>query len=110
MLKLKINASMSDILFYKHFETTANISNQKQYKLIYIQCNCSLSCPTLCDPTDCSPPRILFSWNFPGKNTGVSCHFFLQEIFLTQGSNPYFLYWQDSLPTPVPPGKPIFYT
>ena len=29
MLKLKINASMSDILFYKHFETTANISNQK---------------------------------------------------------------------------------
>ena len=25
---------------------------------------------------------------FPGKNTGVGCHFLLQGIFLTQGSNP----------------------
>ena len=24
------------------------------------------------------------SWNSPGKNTGVSCHFLLQGIFLTQ--------------------------
>ena len=36
------------------------------------------SCPTLCDPTDCSPP---------GKNTGVGCHFLLRGIFRTQGSN-----------------------
>ena len=27
------------------------------------------------------------SMDFPGKNTGVGCHFLLQEIFLTQGSN-----------------------
>ena len=26
-------------------------------------------------------------WNFSGKNIGVSCHFLLQGIFLTQGSN-----------------------
>ena len=26
-------------------------------------------------------------WNSPGKNTGVGCHSFLQEIFPTQGSN-----------------------
>ena len=25
---------------------------------------------------------------FLGKNTGVGCHFLLQGIFLTQGSNP----------------------
>ena len=25
-------------------------------------------------------------WDFPGKNTGVGCHFLLQRIFLTQGS------------------------
>ena len=31
---------------------------------------------------DCSP------WNFPGKSTRVCCHFLLQGIFLTQGSNP----------------------
>ena len=27
-------------------------------------------------------------WNFPGKSTGVGCHFLLQGNFLTQGSNP----------------------
>ena len=27
------------------------------------------------------------SWGFPGKNTGLSCHFLLQGIFWTQGSN-----------------------
>ena len=31
--------------------------------------------------------RILCPWDFPGKNTGVGCHFLLQEIFLTQGLN-----------------------
>ena len=29
----------------------------------------------------------LHPWNFPGKNTEVSCHFLLQGIFPTQGSN-----------------------
>ena len=31
--------------------------------------------------------RLLSPWNFPGKNTGVGCHFLLQRIFLTQRSN-----------------------
>ena len=26
-------------------------------------------------------------WDFPGKNTRRNCHFLLQGIFLTQGSN-----------------------
>ena len=30
-------------------------------------------------------------WDFPGKNTGVGCHFFFQGIFPTQGSNPGLL-------------------
>ena len=34
------------------------------------------------------PARLLCPWNSPGKNTEVSCHFLLQDIFLTQGSNP----------------------
>ena len=33
--------------------------------------------------------RLLYLWDFPGKNAGVSCHFLLQGIFLTQGLNPY---------------------
>ena len=35
------------------------------------------SCPTLCDPIDGSPPGSR-PWDFPGKNTGVGCHFLLQ--------------------------------
>ena len=35
----------------------------------------------------------------PGKNTGMGCHFLLQGIFPTQGSNLHLLHWQmDSLP------------
>ena len=50
------------------------------------------SCPTLCDPTDCNLTRFLRPWDFPGKNTGVGCHFLLQEIFPTQGLNPGLLH------------------
>ena len=32
-------------------------------------------------------PQLLCPWDSPGQNTGVGCHFFLQGIFLTQGSN-----------------------
>ena len=35
------------------------------------------SCPTLCDPTDGSPPGSC-PWDSLGKNTGVGCHFLLQ--------------------------------
>ena len=33
------------------------------------------------------PARLLCPWNSPGKNTGAGCHFLLQGIFPTQGSN-----------------------
>ena len=33
------------------------------------------------------PTRLLCPWDFPGKNTGVGCHFLLQGIFPTPGSN-----------------------
>ena len=36
------------------------------------------------------------STNFPGKNTGLVCHFLLQGIFLTQELNPHLLDWQAS--------------
>ena len=32
------------------------------------------------------PTRFLRPWDFPGKSTGVGCHFLLQGIFPTQGS------------------------
>ena len=81
-------------------------------------------CLTRCNPMD---TRLLRPWDFLGKSTGVGCHFLLQGLFLTQGSNPglphcrqtlyyvshqgrrpWFNSWvrkirwrRDSLPTPV---------
>ena len=50
------------------------------------------SCPTLCEPTDCSPPCLLSPWSSPGKNTGVGYHLLLQGIYPTQGLNPALLH------------------
>ena len=33
------------------------------------------------------PARLLCPWDFPGRDTGVVCHFLLQGIFPTQGLN-----------------------
>ena len=57
------------------------------------------SCLSLCDLMDCKPARLLCSWDFPGKNTGVCSHLLLQVIFPTHRSNPHLLHWQgDSSP------------
>ena len=60
----------------------------------------------------CNPLGSSVHGIFPGKNTGVGCHFLLQGIFPTQGSNLCLLrllHWQaDSLPL-VPPEKPQRY-
>ena len=39
-------------------------------------------------PHGLQPSRVLCPWNSPGKNTRVGCHFLLQGIFPTRGSNP----------------------
>ena len=31
------------------------------------------SCPTLCDPVDCTPARRLCPWDSPGMNNGAGC-------------------------------------
>ena len=51
---------------------------------------CSVAKLCLCDPMNCSLQAPL-SIEFPSKNTGVGCHFLLQGIFPTQGSNPCHL-------------------
>ena len=38
-------------------------------------------------PHGLKPARLLCPWDSPGKNSGVGCHFLLQGIFPTQGSN-----------------------
>ena len=57
-------------------------------------CTHAQSCSTLCHSMHCSPsPRLPCPWDFPGKSTGVGCHFLLQGIFPAQGSNPDLLHW-----------------
>ena len=46
-----------------------------------------LSRSVVVTPWTAAYPWILCPWDSPGKNTGVGCHFLLQGIFLTQGSN-----------------------
>ena len=63
-----------------------------------VHANSFLSCPTLCDPMDYSPP---------GKNTGVTC----RGIFLAKGSKLHLLcllHWQASSLPLTPCGKPGF--
>ena len=69
------------------------------YLFCLITKKCMLSCVRLfCDPMNCSPPGFSAHWYFPGKNMGMSCHFLLQGIISTQGSNLHLLHWQaDSL-------------
>ena len=41
--------------------------------------------------------KLLHPRDFQGKNTGVGCHFLLQGIFPTQGSNPGLLHCRQRL-------------
>jgi len=60
-------------------------------------CSVTQSCLTVTQWTVAH--QALCSWDFPGKNTEVGCHFLLQGIFPTWGLNPHLLHWQaDSLP------------
>jgi len=43
-------------------------------------------------PHELQPSRLLCPWDYPGKNTGVGCHFLLPGIFPTQGLNPCLLH------------------
>ena len=50
-------------------------------------CLIAKSCLTLATPWTVAA-RLLCPWDFPGKDTGVGCHFLLQGIVPTQGLNP----------------------
>ena len=57
------------------------------------------SCPTLCNPMDCSPPGSSVHGHSPGKNAEMGCHALLQGILRSTYSTPV-----SSLPL-APPGK-----
>ena len=58
---------------------------------MWLTSGCMFSCSVMSNsvrPRGLEPTRLLCPWDSPGKNTGVGCHFLLQGIFPTQGSNP----------------------
>ena len=64
--------------------------------MLYDLCVCvhlvTQSCPTLCNPVDCSLLGSSVHGDSPSRNIGVGCHALLQGIFPTQGSNPGLLH------------------
>ena len=73
------NFSCTLLFIFKHFWKKL-ICNE-------VKSEVTQSHPTLCDPMDCSLPCSSIHGIFPGKSTGVGCHFLLQKIFPTQGLN-----------------------
>ena len=60
---------------------------------IYKMCTCwvTLVVSKSLWPHGLQTARLLCPWGFPGKNTGVGCHFLLQGNLLTQGLNLHLL-------------------
>ena len=67
---------------------------RRKTQKIYCWCLVTKSCPTLCNPMDHSPPGSSVCGILQARIIGVGCHFPLQGIFLTQGSNPCLPHWQ----------------
>ena len=90
--------------------TDANIKKLwKVYAMEYYSCYFVAKLYVILRPQGLQLTRILCPWDFPGKNTGVCCHFLLQGIFLTQKLKSWFLHWQaDYLPL-THQGNPVEY-
>ena len=63
------------------------MSYSKRVCIQWKKCFIAQWCLTLCNPVDGSLPGSSVHGIFLGKNTGVDCHFFFQEIFPPQGLN-----------------------
>ena len=59
----------------------------RRLSFLQIVFSCSVVSDSLRPHALLGPSRLLCPWDFLGKNTGVGCHFLLQGIFPTQGSN-----------------------
>ena len=58
--------------------TGLSVHRISQAIIAFVLCLVAQSCPTVCNPMDCSPPSSSLLGDSPGKNTGMSCHALLQ--------------------------------
>ena len=75
-----------DDKLWKHFEN----QRKKERKVKSVM-------PDSLPPHGLWPTRLLHPWIFQATSTGVGCHFLLQGIFQTQGSNPGLLHCRQTL-------------
>ena len=70
------------------------------------------SCATLCDPMEFSLPSSSVHGNFPGKNTGASCHSTPGNLPNPETELTYLVYpaWAGGFFTTAPSGKPHIYS
>ena len=70
-------------------------------------CTVALIVSDSSQPMGCITSQVLCQWDFLGKHTGMGCHFLLQGIFPTQGSNLCLLLLNGRRTLLLaPPGKP----
>ena len=66
-----------------------------ELSIVKVKVKVTQSCPTLCDPVDCSLPGSSVLGSLQARVLEWVAVFLLQGIFLTQGSNPHLLHWQE---------------
>ena len=69
-------------------------------------CMCAQSCPTLCDPMDCSPPGSSVHRILQARILEWVARALLQGIYLSWGLNLCLLRWQAGSLLLAPPGNP----
>ena len=82
-LEVRVSKMFIDRTVYcKRRYSIWSLQSNREWTVLYVV---TQLCPTVCDPTDYSPPSFSVRRDSPGKNTGVGCHALLQGIFPTQG-------------------------
>ena len=84
--KSEIDRAKSRIFLLKNILTYIWLKNMNKIKVERVLCLVVQSCPTLCDPVDCSPQGSLSMGILQERI--LECHTLLQGIFPTQGLNP----------------------
>ena len=98
---------------HKESDTTEQLSTQ--HSTLYLLVPCFSSTPCCCSVMSNSSwphgwlSRLLHPWDYPGKNTGVCCHFLLEGIFLTQWSNPGLPHCRQILYCLSHQGSPLYH-
>ena len=89
--------SMTHWIIAQSGSSVHGISQVKNWKWKWSEV--AQSCPTLRDPMDCSLPGSSVHGIFQARvlewgAIALGCHFLLQVLFPTQGSNSCLLHWQ----------------